>query len=84
MLGKVTCIRVWPVIIADSARRHGVADDDMLHALRNPLRVFDFDDDFTMTVGADRSGNLLEVGVVAGGTLVVHAMPARAKFLREG
>ncbi len=27
-----------PVILA-SARRHGVTDDDMLHAYRNPVRV---------------------------------------------
>ena len=28
-------------IIADSARKHGVSDDDMLHAYDNPIRLFD-------------------------------------------
>jgi hypothetical protein len=32
-----------PVIVA-SARKHGVSDTDMLHAYRNPVRVFDLDD----------------------------------------
>jgi dienelactone hydrolase len=47
-----------PVILA-SARKHGVADDDILHAYRNPIRVFDFDE-LTMLVGADAAGRLLE------------------------
>lgn len=38
-----------PVIPA-SARKHVVADDGMLHAYRNPIRVFDFDE-FTMLIG---------------------------------
>ena len=38
-----------PVIVA-SARKHGIADDDMLHAYRHPIRVFDLDDlDMLMT-----------------------------------
>jgi hypothetical protein len=32
-----------PVILA-SARKHGINDNDMLHAYRNPVRVFDLDD----------------------------------------
>ncbi|HLF43427.1 MAG TPA: hypothetical protein VJA46_07865 [Acidimicrobiia bacterium] len=32
-----------PVIVA-SARKHGISDDDMLHAYRNPIRVFELDD----------------------------------------
>jgi hypothetical protein len=32
-----------PVIVA-SARKHGIADNDMLHAYRNPKRVFQTDD----------------------------------------
>lgn len=71
-----------PVIVA-SARRHGVEDDDMLHAYRNPVRVFRLDD-LVMLIGADRTGRLVEVGVVSaeGIELIVHAMPAREKFLR--
>jgi hypothetical protein len=49
-----------PVILA-SARKQGVADDEMLHAFRNPIRVFEFDE-LTMLVGSDVSGRLLEIG----------------------
>ncbi len=70
-----------PVILA-SARKHGIFDDDMLHAYRNPIRVFDIDD-LTMLIGPDASARLLEIGVarVEGIDFVVHAMPARLKFV---
>jgi hypothetical protein len=73
---------VDPVVLG-SARRHGLSDDDILHAYRNPIRVFVFDD-LTMLIGADRSGQLLEVGTATaeGVEFVVHAMPARPKYLR--
>jgi hypothetical protein len=48
---------VHPVILA-SARKHGIRDDDRLHAYRNLTRVYDVDD-LTMLIGADRSGRLL-------------------------
>ena len=35
-------------IIADSARKHGVSDEDILHAYANPMRVFELNDGFTM------------------------------------
>ena len=71
-----------PVVLA-SARRHGISDDDMLHAYRNPIRIFDVDD-LTMLIGADPAGPLLEVGLAEaeGIEFVVHAMPARSKFVR--
>lgn len=68
-----------PVILA----KHGVADEDILHAYRNPIRVFDLDD-LTMLIGAERAGRLLEVGIVVAEDIefIVHAMSAREKFLR--
>lgn len=71
-----------PVILA-SSRRHGIAEEDMLHAYRNPIRAFDLDEDLTMLIGPDRSAQLLEVGVAtaAGIVFIVHAMVARARFL---
>ncbi len=71
-----------PVIVA-TARKHGVNDDDMLHAYRNPIRVFDLDD-LVMLIGADEAGRLLEIGVASGDGVefIVHAMPARQRFLR--
>jgi hypothetical protein len=35
-------------LIANSARRHGIADEDMLHAVRNAIATEDLDDGFTM------------------------------------
>jgi len=66
-----------------TARKHGVSDNDMLHAYRNPIRVFSLDD-LVMLIGADAAGNLLEIGVATGEGVefIVHAMPARTKFLR--
>ncbi len=74
-------MEVDPVILG-SARKHGISDDDMLHAYRHPIRVFDLDG-LTMLIGPDESARLLEVGVAdaEGVEFIVHAMPARAKFL---
>jgi hypothetical protein len=75
-------IQVDPVILA-SARRHGITDDDMLHAYRNSVRVFEFDE-LAMLIGSDQAGRMLEVGLTAaeGVEFIVHAMTARPKFVR--
>ena len=54
----------------------------MLHAYRNPVRVFEVDD-LTMLIGPDQSANLLEVGVAHadGIDFIIHAMPARPRFM---
>lgn len=71
-------------IIANSARKHGVSDEDILHAYSNPIRVFDLDEGFTMIIGANQAAVIFEVGVINGVTapVIVHAMKARDKFLR--
>ena len=71
-------------IISDSARNHGVTDEDMLHAYRNPIRLFELDEGFTMIIDADQTAIVLEVGVLQGGItpVIVHAMRAREKLLR--
>jgi len=73
---------VDPVILA-SARKHGVADDDILHAYHHPIRVLILDD-LTMLIGPDLAARMLEIGVSTseGIDFVVHAMPARPKFTR--
>jgi hypothetical protein len=73
---------VDPVVLA-SARKHGIQDDDVLHAYRHPVRVFEVGD-LIMLIGGDRSGRLLEVGMTEaeGIEFIVHAMPARSKFVR--
>jgi len=71
-------------VIAPSARKHGISDEDILHAYANPIRVFELDDGFMMLIGANRAAVLHEIGVVDAttGPVVVHAMPARERFLR--
>lgn len=70
-------------MIVATARKHGVNDNDMLHAYRNPIRVFSLDD-LIMLIGADQAGNLLELGVATGEGVefIVHATPARPRILR--
>jgi hypothetical protein len=72
-----------PVILT-SARKHRVGDNDMLHAYRHPIRVFELDD-LIMLIGADEAGRLLEIGVAMGEGVefIVHAMAARPRFLRR-
>ena len=50
--------------IVDSARKHGVSDETILHAFNNPILVEDLDEKMTMFIGPDRAGNLYEIGVV--------------------
>ena len=71
-------------IIAPSARRHGIDDADIEHAVSYAIRRFDLDEGMTMLIGPSRTGLLLEVGVVVGleALVVVHTMRAREKFLR--
>ena len=71
-------------IVLHSAYRHGVSEDSIRHALRNHIDLFDVGDGMTMVIGPDRSGGLIEVGVVEryDDLYVAHAMTARSKFLR--
>jgi hypothetical protein len=72
------------VDIEASARKHGVTDEDMLHALRHHWRAFETDDPaVTMFIGLSRRAEPLEVGVVTDedGTAIIHVTRAREKFL---
>ena len=72
--------------IEASARKHGVAEEDMLHALWNAMDAFETDDPaVTMFIGPSRSTQILEIGVVvdAEGVAIIHAMEARPKFLER-
>jgi hypothetical protein len=73
-------------VIASSARKHGIGDEDMLHAVRNAIRVEDLDDGLTMFTGPARDATLLEVGVVDSnsGPVIVHADLAKRKYLPGG
>jgi uncharacterized DUF497 family protein len=75
------------VDIHDSARKHGVADEDILHAIDYALVIEDAgeDPDRWLVIGPDRAGNLLEVVVlstVEGPQLAIHAMAMREQYNR--
>jgi DNA polymerase III epsilon subunit-like protein len=40
-------------IIAHSARKHGIGEEEILHAYRNPVRSWDLGDGFIMLIGAN-------------------------------
>ena len=71
-------------VIAPSALKHGLNEEEILHAYRNPIRIWDLGDGFTMMIGPNAAAIILEVGFVDGATaaVIVHAMRARDKFLR--
>lgn len=73
---------VAAVEIADSARKHGIADEDMRHATRVPFRLVAQGDDRVLVIGPDRNGNLLEVVVLDpdGDAAIIHADELRPKF----
>jgi len=54
------------VEVHDSARKHGVADQDILHAIDHALAIEDAseDPDRWLLLGPDTAGNLLEVVVM--------------------
>jgi len=73
------------VEIHSSARKHGVADADIHHAIDHALAIEDAgeDPDRWLVIGPDRAGNLLEVVAltpVENTQLTIHAMPVRAQL----
>ena len=67
------------------ALRHGVAEPDALHAVRNAMRRIVMDENLTMLIGPALDGHLMEIGVLdldGDDPVVIHAMPLRAKFRR--
>jgi hypothetical protein len=75
------------VEIHGSARKHGVADQDILHAIDHALAIEDIgeDPDRWLVLGPDRAINMLEVVVLItseGTQLAIHAMPMRPIYER--
>lgn len=71
--------------IGEPARRHGVPDEHVEHAVRNAMRRVKLDEELTMLIGPAPDGALLEIGVLdldGDDSVVIHAMPLRAKFRR--
>lgn len=75
--------------IHESARRHGVGDEDVRHAVEHTVAVVDVDPDSdpprVLVVGPDRAGNMLEVIVLLlaeDEQLAIHAMSLRKRYFR--
>lgn len=71
--------------IRPSARKHGISDDDIRHAIDHAIAAITRPEqpEFTMLIGPTTDAQLLEVGIVATDDqdYVIHAMPARARYL---
>lgn len=69
--------------IAETARKHNITDENMLHAIRNATSIAR-GDEFTMLIGPATDGQLLEVGILdfdGEDEVIIHAMPARTNLL---
>ncbi len=75
------------VIIRQSARKHGITDDDIRAALATPLLSGPLDDDHpqrTLTLGFNSQASVLELVALHyddGSTEVIHATKARRTYL---
>ena len=69
--------------IAPSAFRHGISREDILHAYRNPIRIFELDENLYMIIGSNRAALLIEVGLnsTSNRQVIIHAMKAQNRFL---
>jgi hypothetical protein len=71
------------VEIHPTARRHGIEDPDIHHAVEQAMVIEDEDDDIRLDVGPSRSAAVLEVVTVRRAgleELVIHAIPMRPKY----
>lgn len=69
--------------IHHTARKHGMDDDDILHAIEHALAINEYDDDRVLYLGPNRAANLLEVITLAIDEeieIVIHAMPMLPKY----
>jgi hypothetical protein len=73
------------VEIHSSARKHGVADEDIEHAMDNAMSIDDQEGETRLYLGPARNAELLEVVTIIrddGSELVIHAMKMRPKYRR--
>ena len=69
--------------IHPSARKHGIADEDIEHALIHAMAIDDLPDDTRLYLGPARNAALLEVLTIPlldGSELAIHAMRIRPKY----
>ena len=76
------------MIVAPSARKHGISDEDAITAARSALAGGPLDDENPqreLRIGLDTAGRLLEIVVLLwddGEVEIIHAMKARAAYRR--
>ena len=74
------------VDVHPSAPKHGVAAEDIEHAVRNAMVIEGLEDDLRLYLGPTRRAAPLEVTALtrADGRdeLVIHAMPMRERYRR--
>jgi hypothetical protein len=73
------------VEIHPSARKHGIADEDIEHATAHAMTIEDQDDDTRFYLGPSRSADLLEIVTIVrddGSELAIHALRMRANYER--
>ena len=74
------------ISIRSSARRHGIADEDIRHALAHPQVIHDIERDRwqrQLVLGPGRAGGPLELVVLTfddGRAIVIHAMKLRRTY----
>ena len=67
----------------DSARKHGVGDADIRHAVEHALVAAEDDEGKVLYLGPDRAGNMLEVVTVTrtdDTEVAIHAMRMRRMY----
>lgn len=71
--------------IHQAARKHGIADKDIQHAVINAMTIDDQGDETRLYLGPARNADMLEIVTIprAGQVeLAIHAMPMRPRFTR--
>ena len=71
--------------IHPSARKHGIADEDIRHAVTNAMTIDDQDDDTRLYLGPARNADLLEVVTILRSDqaeVVIHTMRMRPGYRR--
>jgi hypothetical protein len=73
------------VEIHPSARKHGIADEDIQHATKNAMAIDDQDDDTRLYLGPAWNAEPLEIVTIVrddGAEMAIHAMKMRDKYQR--
>jgi hypothetical protein len=71
------------LLIHPSARKHGLDDEDIEHAVKNAMSIDDQEEDLRLYLGPTRNAELIEVVTVVRADrleVAIHAMRMRPKY----